>query len=393
MTETMTSRERMLAAARGLPPDHVPLMIWLNPHTTCQLLAEFAPAPDRIPSLLGRSLWRRFLRRGGMQADAWSRALPLIMEEYGNSSYALALGGDIAVLSPAFISPLSFITSVRSSGGRISVSAPFGGSLTLCGIYMHPKNPAVSSPAELASLRLPLVNAAHFNGVRQFKQKHPGACLLVEIGAMQQVLCDYILGSQNFMLALYDYPAEIKAFMRRLGAWLEEIIHLAADAGADVIFLQDDYGSNQRPLISMKMWDEITFPQLARLVSAAHAYRLPFMLHSCGYQMPFLERYVAAGVDILQSFQSGAGNDLEQAYALTQGRLTFATGIDVQQAEHMTSAEITQSIREKWVIGVRNGRFILATSHMLQHNLPREKMDAIFTTARELQRSTTVHSL
>jgi len=109
------------------------------------------------------------------------------------------------------------------------------------------------------------------------------------------------------------------------------------------------------------------------------------MLHSCGYQMQFLEKYVEAGIDILQSLQIGAGNDLEKAYDITNGNLAFATGIDVQLTARWSPAEIQTSIREAYQTGIRAGKFILGMSHMLQHDLPEESMRAIFTAVRACQ--------
>jgi uroporphyrinogen-III decarboxylase len=385
MNKTMTSRERVLAAVKGLPVDRIPVMYWLNPHATCRLLTDFQPGKNSIATALGKAMWKRLDRHGGMDADALSRILPFVMEEYGNSEYALDLGADIAILSPGFISPSSFISSIRFRKGRINVRGPFGGTMALAGIYMHPFEPPIVCPTELAGFQFPDVSDKHFSGVRKFKKKFPDACVMVEIGAMQQVLCDYILGSESFMLALYDYPDEIRAFMERIGAWLEDIIHLAAGAGADIIFLQDDYGFNNRPLISMKMWDEITFPGLSRLAAASHAHALPFMLHSCGFQMPFLERYVEAGVDILQSLQVGAGNDLAKAFEITKGKLTFATGIDVQRSEGMSPDEISQTIQDAYNTGSRSGKFILAMTHMMQHSFSADKFAVIFEKVRQLQ--------
>jgi len=384
MKNKMSSRERVLAAIRGKPVDRLPVMTWLNPHTTCRLIADFHPPAAPLPRLMGRAIWRRFIHRGGLDAGAFTRILPMALEEFGNSTYAIALGSDTAILSPDFISPSSFIRYLRFSDGTISVPGPFGGRMTFAGVYMHPSEPAVKDAAGLHAYQFPRVTESHFKQVRAFRRRYPDACLVVEIGAMQQLLCDYILGAESFMLALYDCPDEIIRFMRQLCAWLENIISLAAGAGADIIFLQDDYGANHRPLISMDMWKKITLPCLARLVETAHSSGLPFMLHSCGFQMPFLKHYVDAGVDALQSLQVGAGNDLRQAYALTGGELAFATGIDVQRAESMTPGELEQSITNACIAGEKNGHFILAMSHMLQHTLPNESYEVIFTIINSL---------
>jgi hypothetical protein len=300
---TMTSRERVLAAISGRPVDRVPVMYWLNPHTTCRLMAKQQPGRSRAASLLARVLWKRFTQGGELDAGPWTRAAPFLLEEYGNGQYVLALGADVAILSPEIISPSSFIRSVRRDNGSLRVRGPFGVGMALGGIYIDPVEPAVKQVEDLASVELPGVRDQHFSGVRRFRRDHPDACLLVEVASFQQLLCDYILGTTQFMLALYDHPGEIKAFLERLAGWIIDTIQHAAEAGADVAYLQDDYGCNGRPLISMKMWLELTYPHLKRMVQAAHDAGVPFMLHSCGYQMPFLEHYVAASVDALQSFR------------------------------------------------------------------------------------------
>jgi uroporphyrinogen-III decarboxylase len=381
----MTSRERVLATIGGRPVDRVPVMYWLNPHTTCRLMAEQQPGRSRAASLLARVLWKRFTQGGKLDAGPWTRAAPFLLEEYGNGQYVLALGADVAILSPEIISPSSFIRSVRRDNGRLRVRGPFGVGMALGGIYIDPVEPAVKHVEDLASVQLPEVRDQHFSGVRRFRRDHPDACLLVEVASFQQLLCDYILGTKPFMLALYDHPGEIKAFLERLAGWIIDTIQLAAKAGADVAYLQDDYGSNDRPLISTKMWLELTYPHLVRMVRAAHEAGVPLMLHSCGYQMPFLEHYVAADVDALQSFQPKAGNDFQAAYERYGDRLAFATGIDIQQGEWMTPRELRDDILRSYEIGRRKGRHILSMTHMMQYTMPPENVRAIFETVRELQ--------
>ena len=382
---TMTSKERVLAAINGRPVDRAPVMYWLNPHTTCRLLAGEQPGHSRAANLLARLLWRRFTRGGGLEAGAWTRAAPLLLEEYGNGQYVLALGADVAILSPEIISPSAFISSIRMDNGRLRVRGPFGVGMALGGIYMDPVEPAVKGVEDLAGVQLPEVSERHFAGVRRFRREHPDACLLVEVASFQQLLCDYILGTTPFMLALYDAPGAIAAFLERLADWIIEWIQHAAVAGADVAYLQDDYGCNDRPLISMNMWREFTYPNLERMVHAAHEAGLPLMLHSCGYQMPFLEHYVKAGVDALQSFQPKAGNDFETAYERYGDRMAFATGIDIQRGEWMTPQELRDDILRSYEIGRRKGRHILSTTHMMQYTMPPENLRAILATVRDIQ--------
>ena len=58
--EKMTPRERVHAAAKGLPVDRVPVMYWLNPHTVCRLMSEFQPGHNLYWNWLANFLWRQF---------------------------------------------------------------------------------------------------------------------------------------------------------------------------------------------------------------------------------------------------------------------------------------------------------------------------------------------
>jgi uroporphyrinogen-III decarboxylase len=109
------------------------------------------------------------------------------------------------------------------------------------------------------------------------------------------------------------------------------------------------------------------------------------MLHSCGYQMPFLEHYVEAELDLLQSFQPKAGNDFAAAYAQYGDRLAFATGIDTQRGETMTPQELRREILDNYAIGKTKGRHILGTTHMIQYAMPLENLRALFGTVQEIQ--------
>jgi hypothetical protein len=384
-TETMTSRERVAATLQGLPVDRVPVFYWLNPHATCRLVAEVRPAGSRLANWLARGLWRRFQARGGLEAGEWTRALPLLFEEYGNGRYALELGADVSIQSPEYTSPSAFATSIRRRNGRLTFKGPFEITMGLGGIYAFPIEPAVAGARDLPGIELPPVTGAQFAATRRFRRDNPDVCVAVEIFSFQQVLCDYILGMEPFMLALYDHPDEIAAFLGRLADWIVEIIRHAARTGADVLCFADDYGMTGRPLISMAMWKAFTYPHLRRFIAVAHEEGLPFMLHSCGYQMPFLEYYVDAELDLLHSFQPKAGNDFATAYAQYGDRLAFATGIDIQRGEWMTPQELRDDILRSYEIGRRKGRHILSMTHMMQYTMPPENVRAILETVRAIQ--------
>jgi uroporphyrinogen-III decarboxylase len=381
----MTSRERVLAAVTGQPVDRTPVMVWLNPHMTCRLTAEYRSGERWLPNFAATRLWRRFDRKGRTEAGEITRMLPLLLEAYGNSHYALDLGADIALLSPEFASPSGMLGGIRREDGKLRIDGPFGLVYGVGGIYAEVVEHPVDDARSLSRLELPPLKPSTFAGIRRFRRAHPDACIMVEAFSFQQVVRDFIMETSRYMMALYDEPKAIQAFHDRLADWIVEIIRRIADAGADLVFLQDDYGTGGRPLISMQMWKRFVYPYLVRFVDAAHEAGVPFVLHSCGYQMPFLEHYVAAGVDALQSFQPKAGNDLETAYAEYGDDLTFITGIDIQRGESMTPEALREEILHNVRIGRATDRFILGTTHMMQVTMPMSNVRAIFDTIREIQ--------
>jgi uroporphyrinogen-III decarboxylase len=379
----MTSRERVQATVRGLPVDRVPLMTWLNPHAACRMMAEIRPASDPQQVASCRQVWEDFSqKKGGLPEDV-RNFMPLLQLGYANREYALDLGSDLAALGL----PLAAAgTRVSGDGEPLRIRDAFGSVRGMVGAYLEVIEPAVKSIEDLVELPLPDTSSEEpFDAIRKFRAEHPDACLYGESFGAQDLPSTNLWEMSQFMLALYDYPDEIKQFQARFNDYMIDVSRRLVKAGADVIFIYDDYGTTGAPLTSVEMWKEFTYPLLKKHIEAVHDAGATAMLHSCGYQMPFLEHYVEAELDILQSLQPKAGNDLQKAREIVKDRLTFCTGVDVQQGERMTPEELGQDILRAYRIGGRNGRHIIGYTHMLQHTMPAENIEAILTTVREIQ--------
>ena len=382
--EKMTSRERVHAAAKGLPVDRVPVMYYLNPHTVCRLMSEMQPGRNSSANWLANFLWQQFSRKGGFNApDLW-KALPHLLTDYGNAAYALELGADIALQG---VGTGSNVKRLYWEKGQVKVLDAYGNVRGLGGgIYWDVQKPAMKDVGDLKDYRFPdFSDEKHYTAIRKLRKTYPEASIMVEGFGVQDVFSTQMWSMTPFMMALYEYPAEVKEFLQRFGNWCIDLARHGVKAGADMVFLYDDYGYTGRTLISMKMWKEFTYPHLRRIVEAIHDAGALVMLHSCGFQTPFLDYYVEAGVDILQAFQPKAGNDFKTAYEKYGDRLAFATGIDIQLGEQMSPQKMRESILSSYRIGKLHGRHILAMTHMLQFTMPAENIRAIFETVREIQ--------
>jgi uroporphyrinogen decarboxylase len=379
----MTSRERVQAAVRGLPVDRVPVMTWLNPHAACRLIAEFRPAADERYDAECRSAWENFSEQRGALPEDVRAFIPILYTGYANREYALEIGSDLAGLG---IPIENLGEKISGDDEPLRIRDAFGSVRGMASVYLEVIEPAIRDVRDLADLRLPDASGERpYEAIRKFRAEHPDACLYGESFGAQDLPSTQIWEMSQFMLALYDYPDEVKRFQARFNDHMIAMSRRMVEAGADVILIYDDYGTTGAPLTSVEMWKEFTYPHLRKHIEAVHDAGAIAMLHSCGYQMPFLEHYVEAELDILQSLQPKAGNDFRAAYDRFGDRLTFCTGVDVQRGERMTPDELRDDILGAYEIGGRNGRHILGYTHMLQYTMPAENVEAILTTVREIQ--------
>jgi uroporphyrinogen decarboxylase len=387
LNRSMTSKERVLAAAKGQPVDHVPVFYWFSPHLACRLMYEYQPARNRLINWEGKFIWKRMSQGGGLKsAEIW-RAFPHFLTNYAAGNFPLELGADMAIVS---IMADDFIRRFFWQNKHLRVLDAFGSVRGVDhGFYLDIIKPAIKKVGDLKAYRFPDYSRdKNYNSIRKMRAAYPGACIVVEAFGVQDFFSTQIWDMPSFMMALYDYPDEVKEFQQHFADWSIDLARRGVKAGADVVLIYDDYGFTGQPFLSVKMWKEFTYPHLRKLIEAVHDAGAVALLHSCGYQPPFLDYYVEAELDMLQSFQPKAGNNFKESYTKYGDRLCFITGIDVQQGEQMTPAQLRENIIESYRTGKIHGRHILGMTHMMQFTMPKENIETVFNTVHEIQSGT-----
>lgn len=381
--DSMTSKERVLAAAKGLPTDRIPVMYWLNPHTVCRLIAEFEPTRNRIWNQAGPYFWRKYINGGGINAKERWRALPQTAYLHGMGPYALELGADLANVP---YGTTSFWGKLYRENGRLRIKDALGTVRGMCGIYLEVVKPAIGNIDDVKNYRFPDVSEdKHYAAIKKFRAASPGACIFTDNFGVQDVFATWLWDTQSYLLALMRHPQEMHDFKRRLNDWQIDVARRSVAAGSDIIMIYDDYGHSTNTFLSPAMWREFVFPHLKKKIEAIHDAGALAMLHCCGHQMSLLDAYVEAELDILQAFQPGANNDFAAAVDRVGDRLCIATGVDIQRGETMSPGDLRQDILTHYRIGQKTGRHILATTHLMQPTMPEANYRTIFKTVREIQ--------
>jgi len=132
-----------------------------------------------------------------------------------------------------------------------------------------------------------------------------------------------------------------------------------AQADFDGLIFCDDWGLQNRLMISPEDWRRIWKPRYERVYKHAHAHGLFTFLHSCGYIVEILDDFIKVGLDVIHMDQQ-ENMGLELLGERFGGRITFFSPADIQTLmAHGTPDEIRAYCRKMVkTLGRAEGGFI-----------------------------------
>jgi uroporphyrinogen-III decarboxylase len=99
--------------------------------------------------------------------------------------------------------------------------------------------------------------------------------------------------------------------------------------GYDGFMFCDDWGLQDRLMISPEKWRELWMPRYAKVYAKAHEFGILTMLHSCGYIVDILDDLIDIGLDVIHmDQQENMGLDL--LAKRFSGRIAFFSPVDIQ---------------------------------------------------------------
>jgi uroporphyrinogen decarboxylase len=156
--------------------------------------------------------------------------------------------------------------------------------------------------------------------------------------------------------------------------------------GIDIVYMADDYCSQQGPFFSPTAFKEFVLPYLKGLVERVHKADKKFLLHVCGAVRPLLPTIIEAGVDMLEPIQTRAiGMDPEALKREFGNDICFYGGMDLQQILNKgTVAQVQDEAKRLIDILGRGGGYIFGPGHTyIQVDAPIENILAMYRTAYE----------
>ena len=169
------------------------------------------------------------------------------------------------------------------------------------------------------------------------------------------------LCGQDAMLWTYDQPEFLQEFLHLIGVWNRRQMEVILDTGVDMIFKRGWY--ENAPFYSPPLFRKFMVPELREEATLAHQAGAKLAYQSTSGLAPFLDAIVEAGVDLIDSVDPAysAWNDLEVLARRSAGRIALCGGVGYRlPLEASSLAEVRQAVARAIGTFGPNGGFILA---------------------------------
>ncbi len=187
----------------------------------------------------------------------------------------------------------------------------------------------LQSWADFEKLNIPDIKESRRWGTLKKARQEAGDKFLLGSGISIYERAHFIRGLENIWMDIYDAPDELGRLLDILVEMNLYIIERYAGAGVDGLIFCDDWGLQNRLMISPDKWREIWKPRYKRIYEAAHEAGLQTFLHSCGYIVDILDDLIEIGLDVIHMDQQ-ENMGLELLGERFGGRLTFWSPVDIQ---------------------------------------------------------------
>lgn len=355
MARKMTSKERVLTTFASQEPDRVPVNYMSNPGIDGRLKDHFGLKPDD---------GERLLR---------------------------ALGVDFRRVCASYCGP-KLHADIPERGVKVDnwgrhtrwVAHETGGYWDYCDFPLQK-----ATEQEVADWPLPSPDDYDYSGIREACKRYEAFAVNGEAGYGDIINGNgFLRGTEQCLVDLItDDPAGLLLAERRMDIQMEVTRRTleVAQGGVDFLWLGEDLGTQNAPLISMEVFRKNIRPQFQKFCELAEAYGIVVMMHSCGSSSWAFEDFIEIGIKVVDTLQPEA-KDMAPAYLKKTfgGRMAFHGCISTAGPVALGSPRhVTDYCRRTLEIMMPGGGYCFAPTHRLQDNSPTQNVVAMYESAKQ----------
>jgi uroporphyrinogen-III decarboxylase len=237
----------------------------------------------------------------------------------------------------------------------------------------------IKSEADLPLLQLPdpYEDVLYAEAEQFVRQKGEYAAWFVtRIGIFPTMLS---MGTEEFCVALYDNRPFIEAVLDRYCDWIAVVAGRACQLGFDVFVSTDDMAFNTAPFFSPKVFRDLVLPRYQRV---AKKITLPWIIHSDGNLLPFVDDLLSVGIAGLHPNEKGA-MDIRAMKRTYGDRLCLLGNVDLNLlgmgSPDAVDREVRELIRD---VGPGGGYIVTSGNSLAGYLLP----DNVLALSRAVQK-------
>jgi hypothetical protein len=197
-----------------------------------------------------------------------------------------------------------------------------------------------------------------------------------------------LIGQENAMLWIGEYPERMGAVINRLGAYYLEMARAEIEAAAgllDGFVIWGDVAYKKGTFMSPRYWRAYFEPWVARMTEAAHAAGLPVIYHGCGNVRAIFEDFIEIGIDAYDPLEAKTGLDAVELRREFGHRIAFCGNSDIQVWESGDRDAIRREVLRK-LNAAKGGGFIFMSDHSVTSGVSGATFDFIVKLVREYGR-------
>jgi uroporphyrinogen decarboxylase len=369
--ETMTGRERVLAALSHQESDRVPIDIGSTWNSTVTI-----PFYERLKKHFGIDSPTVMINRMMQVCDLDERILQELHVDtqpvYYNSP-EIERNKDVIIADNMYRDQwgMTYIKPETSFYYDLYKS-PLAGEISISDIMSYPW-PEPNDPGFTRGLR-----------ERVKKLRSETDCALVLNLSLWILQCSQgVRGYEDWFVDLIREPKLIECMIDNMTESMLGPIELVTDEVGDlidVVTVSDDIGHQDRLCMSPKTYRSIFKPRHAKMMDAIKSRTdAPIVWHSCGSVFTVLDDLIEIGIDGLNPVQTTAKNmEPERLKGIYGDKLVFWGGIDTMHVLNQgTKEDVYGEVKYKINSLASGGGYILNPVHNVQPDVPIENLLAM----------------
>jgi uroporphyrinogen decarboxylase len=220
--------------------------------------------------------------------------------------------------------------------------------------------------------------------IRDLKRRYPDKAVAV-VGESGWAPAVFMRGGiEHLLLDFGMRPSFAKDLMAVGAAYYAELFPLAVEAGADIIFLGDDYCDTKGPMMSPKMFRDLILPNDTAVVASIKKAGAYCIKHIDGDIRKIMDPLVETGLDCLGPLQDVPGMEMDKIFDRYPGRISVMGNVSVDLLSRGTEDEVVRATKNLLSTVSARGPHILSSGNTITSSVNPANYVAMVKTAKDL---------